>query len=226
MMARETRQASLLLVVLVLSGSLAWWLSFRPARALDAAELAELPARLNDWQAVDIAMDEEVTRMLRADANVQRAYYHPHGYAVFVYVGYYGTERGGVPEHTPDVCYPAQGWRIVRGEDIRIGGRDGLSAREFVVEKEGETRLVHFWYRTREATGITSTLALQLRQFWRRLASNRGDGALVRLSTDVLDGDLRGARGKLLAMDRAVDEALSGVWPETDGAVSEDAADG
>lgn len=212
-MNQEQRQMLLLLPVLLASGALAWWLSLRPAQAPDVRGLAQLPSTLNDWTAMDLEIDQSVSDMLRADANVQRAYLHPQGYAVYVYVGYYGTERGGVPEHTPDICYPAQGWQILSGRNIRIGGREGLSAREFVVEKGGERRLVHFWYRTRTASGITSTFGLQLRQFWGRVTSNRGDGALVRLSTPVYDGDLTSARAKLMPLGRAVDHAISSAWP-------------
>lgn len=203
-----------LLGVLLLTGAMAWWLSLRPDLALDVSVLAGLPTTLNGWSAIDLEIDQDIADMLRADANVQRVYEHPLGYWVYVYVGYYGTARGGAPEHTPDICYPAQGWKIVGRSEIEVGGRSGLGAQEFVVEKEGETRLVHFWYRNRTSTGMTSTAALQLRNFWGRLASNRGDGALVRLSTPVLHGELGTAREKLSVLDTAVDAALTGVWPE------------
>ncbi len=203
-----------LLGVLLLSGATAWWLSLRPENRLDASVVAELPTSLNGWTAIDVEIDQDVADMLQADANLQRVYQHPHGDWVYVYIGYYGTERGGAPEHTPEVCYPAQGWTVVRQERIRLGGPRGLFAQEFVVEKGGERRLVHFWYRTRSATGITSTAALQLRNFWGRLTSNRGDGALVRLSTPIQQGDLEAARRMLSTMDTAVDTALDDVWPE------------
>jgi EpsI family protein len=213
-MIRERLQAAILLVVLLLTGSAAWWLSVRPVALPDVDGLSALPLSLNGWSAVDIEVDQDVADMLRADANVQRAYRHPHGYLIYVYIGYYGTQRGGTPEHTPEICYPAQGWRIVQEGRIPINQTLGLWAREFLVEKEDESRLVHFWYRTRETTGITSTMRLRLRHFWKRITSNRGDGALVRLSARVDDGDLRSARGKLLTLATAVDQALTGVWPE------------
>ena len=39
-------------------------------------------------------MDQAVTDMLNADHNVQRAYHHPLGDTIFVYIGYYGAEGG------------------------------------------------------------------------------------------------------------------------------------
>ena len=212
-MTREGFQAFALLIVLLGTGVTAWWLSLRTSIAPDVEGLGELPRQLNGWSAVDIEVDQGVADMLRADAHVQRIYRHPHGYMIYVYIGYYGTERGGTPEHTPEICYPAQGWTIVQDERIPISETEGLWAREFLVEKEGENRLVHFWYRTPTATGITSTMSLRLHHFWRRITSNRGDGALVRLSTRIVDDQRAAARGKLLMMGSAVDQALAGVWP-------------
>ena len=214
-MTREHQRAALFILVLLLTGVLAWWLSLRSEHELDIRGLRELPATLNGWTAIDIEMDQDVARMLRADANVQRAYVHPLGYRIFVYIGYYGTERGGTPEHTPEICYPAQGWRIAEARRVGVGGEeDGFDVEEFIVEHAGETRLVHFWYRTPRATGITSIWKLRLHHFWGRLLTNRADGALVRLSTPFETGDLESARGKLRAMDLAVERALEKAWPQ------------
>ncbi|MEM9176210.1 MAG: exosortase C-terminal domain/associated protein EpsI [Myxococcota bacterium] len=207
------RSESLVLVfVLVLAGGLSWWLTLRPVLESDPTRFEGLPASLNGWRSVDIAMDESVSEMLAADHNVQRAYIHPQRYVVFVYLGYYGTRRGGTPEHTPDVCYPAQGWSIVEATDRPVGGASGFDVREFIVAKDGERRLVHYWYRTSHATGITSIARLRFQHFWGRLTRNRGDGALVRLSTRIDGGDVDGARSRLYGLDVAIENAIEGVW--------------
>lgn len=206
-------EAIAILIVLLMTGIVAWWLTQRPGLAPDVASLRELPPAVADWRAIDIPIEQGVADMLRADLNVQRAYVHPQGYVVYVYVGYYGTTRGGTPEHTPELCYPAQGWEILERDSVEIAGADGLAVREFVVEKGGERRLVHFWYRTAEATGIRSTAALRWRHFWARLAAGRGDGALVRLDTPIEGDDVDAARLKLLPMDRAIESAVNDFWP-------------
>ncbi len=60
----------------------------------------------------EIPLAENVESMLRADFNVQRAFLHPLGDVVWLYIGYYGTDRGGTPEHTPPQCYRAHGWSL------------------------------------------------------------------------------------------------------------------
>jgi len=209
----ERLQSALLVAALVATGILSFWLTAGAPRTLDVAGLRALPAELDGWRAIDLPLDQSVADMLRADANVQRAYLHPQGYVVQVYIGYYGTDRGGTPEHTPDVCYPAQGWKVLRDEVVSTGGPAAFDVREFEVAQAGEQDLVHFWYRTRAVTGILSTFSLRWHHFVGRVRADRGDGALVRLSTPILDGDVESARQKLRGMDRAVEDELARAWP-------------
>ena len=206
--------------LMLLTGIASWWLLLRPAVEHDAAVFDALPTELNGWRSVDLAIDEAVSDMLAADHNVQRAYLHPLGYQIFVYVGYYGTERGGTPEHTPDICYPAQGWQIVESMIQRAGGQGGFDLREFVVEQAGERRLVHYWYRTGSQSGLTSVVGLRLRHVVDRMTENRGDGALVRLSTPLDSSNIASARTRLFSMDRVVEEALVGLWPNDSQSVA------
>ena len=206
--------------LMLLTGIASWWLLLRPAVEHDAAVFDALPTELNGWRSVDLAIDEAVSDMLAADHNVQRAYLHSLGYLIFVYVGYYGTERGGTPEHTPDICYPAQGWQIVESMIQRAGGQGGFDLREFVVEQAGERRLVHYWYRTGSQSGLTSVVGLRLRHVVDRMTENRGDGALVRLSTPLDSSNIASARTRLFSMDRVVEEALVGLWPNDSQSVA------
>ena len=206
--------------LMLLTGIASWWLLLRPAIEHDAAVFDALPTEFNGWRSVDLEIDQAVSDMLAADHNVQRAYLHPLGYQIFVYVGYYGTERGGTPEHTPDICYPAQGWQIVESMIQRAGGQGGFDLREFVVEQAGERRLVHYWYRTGSQSGLTSVVGLRLRHVVDRMTENRGDGALVRLSTPLDSSNIASARTRLFSMDRVVEEALVGLWPNDSQSVA------
>lgn len=216
MNSRQRLEAALLLVILLSAGGTAWWLNLQQGNETDPTSLDTLPYNLNGWASVDIEIDQSVSDMLRADHHVQRAYQHRQGYLVYVYVGYYGTERGGAPDHTPEICYPSQGWRVRADEEFQIGRNgEGLLVREFIIAKGDESRLVHFWYRTETDSGFTSTISLKARQFWGRLTANRGDGALVRVSTPIMEGGLSSARGRLLGLDEAVETALDEIWPQS-----------
>ena len=201
-------------LVLVGVGCLAWWLSLRSPLELDARALAELPSEIGAWRSWDIPVDAAVESMLQADVNLQRVYVHSLGDVVWLYVGYFSTGRGGRPEHRPSTCYRAHGWRIAADRRLQIDLRLGLRANEYVVEREGELRLVHFWYRTHRKTGILSLLGVSVDHLLGRFLGQRADSALVRISTPLEGPDeIVAARSRLAGFGATLDPLLSEHWP-------------
>ncbi len=202
------------LLLLLLAGAAAWSFQSRPSLAPKAEILATLPYDLGSYEGVDSPVGQNVEEMLRADFNVQREYLHPLGQVVWLYVGYYGTERGGTPEHTPSACYAAHGWRILDRQSVVTDTETGHEAVEYLVEsRSGQQQLVLFWYRSYRSSGIQSTLALQLDHVVGKLREGRGDGALVRLSTPLIGIDRDAARGMLASFARELEPQLATVWP-------------
>jgi EpsI family protein len=200
------------LALLLATGALAWRLTLREPPDVDTAALRALPYEIAGWQGADIPIEDKVSRMLDATENVQRAYVGPAQSLVWLYVGYYGTERGGKPEHTPWVCYPTAGWKILRSDVVEVPGSDGRRLNELLVSQAGERRLVHFYYRSYRRTGLLGGLDQVLDQLESRITTGRADGALVRLSTPV-DGDEFVARARLLELGGHVDALFEAHWP-------------
>lgn len=203
-----------LCLLLVGVGALAWWLQLQPPLQVDASELAALPHRIGPWQARDVPLEATVEAELRADANVQRVYRHPTGETVWLYVGYYGTARGGRPEHTPRGCYTGAGYGIESTRSLEAAPDGELRVNEYVVERDGERQLVHFWYRSHRQTGLLGGLDQNLDRLLGRLLDGRADGALVRLSTPLREGEEVQARSRLLAFAERLDPMLAARWPE------------
>ncbi len=225
-MKRALGSTSLLVALLIGVGAVSWWFQLRPPLDVDAAPLMALPKRLGSWDAIDVPLEESVESILRADANLQRAYVQPLGPMVFLYVGYYGTERGGRPEHTPEVCFHSQGWDIEEQRTLTVDAGSGASGspgrdagarsfriNEFVVEQQGQRHLVEFWYRSHRSTGMLGPFDQALDRLLGRLFDGRSDGSLVRISTPIANGDLVEARSFLLQFAAIVDEELGRHWP-------------
>ena len=81
------------------------------------------------------------------------------------------------------------------------------------MERDGERQLVHFWYRSHRRTGLLGGLDQNLDRLLGRLLDGRADGALIRLSTPLGDGDEVTARGRRLAFAAAFDPLLAAHWP-------------
>lgn len=214
-MGLSERSQSLLLVgLLLVGGAVVWSVQLRPPLAAEPASLSAVPDRFDGWRVVgEPRLEETAEAMLRADFNLQRLYWHPTGTLVELYVGYYGTERGGRPEHTPEVCYPSNGWRIQAQRTVVADSEAGLRANEFRAERAGEVLLVHYWYRTYRRTGLLGGFDHLLDRLVGRLIDDRSDGALVRVATSITDGDEVGARGRLVAFSSALDPLIGDHWP-------------
>jgi EpsI family protein len=210
--------ALLLVLLFVAVGAVSWAFQLRPRLEVDAAPLAALPANLDSWRGVDVPLEHNVESMLRADYNVQRIYVHATGAAVSMYVGYYGTERGGRPEHTPEVCYESQGWEVTARRVLEVAGGTPFQVNEYLVEQQGVRHLVHFWFRSHRRTGLLGGIDQVLDRLLGRLFDGRADGSLVRISMPVGPGDELVARTILLQFASELDAQLAAHWPlETPG---------
>jgi len=203
---------AILIVTLVATGGFAWSLQLQPPLEIDASALATLPTQIDVYDGEDVPLESTVESVLQADFNLQRAYYGA-GSLVWLYVGYYGTTRGGRPEHTPRGCYTGAGWGIESARTLRVAPGAALRVNEYLVERDGERRLVHFWYRSARRTGMLGGWDQNVDRFLGRLTGGRADGALIRISTPLSGGDEIGARGRLLGFASALDPLLAERWP-------------
>jgi EpsI family protein len=210
---REELAVGALCAALVAAGGLAWWLALQPPLAVDASALNQLPDRIDGWRGRDLPMDSAVEAELGAEVNLQRAYVHPTRDVIWLYVGYYGTGRGGRPEHTPRGCYTGAGWSIVDQRTLDVDREGRLRVNEFLVERQGERRLVHFWFRSHRRTGMLGGIDQNIDRLLGRLLDRRADGALVRLSSPVGESDVVPTRSRLLAFASRLDPLLAERWP-------------
>jgi EpsI family protein len=201
-----------LIGLLLATGAVAWSIQFQPTLEIDASELATLPTQIDLYRSRDIPLASTVESILRADFNLQRAYLRGTS-VVWLYIGYYGTTRGGRPEHTPRGCYTGAGWGIAASRTLEVTPEGDLTVNEYLIEREGERRLVHFWFRSNRRTGMLGGWDQNVDRFLGRLSSGRADGALIRISTPLPDDNVVGARGRLMAFASQLDPLIAERWP-------------
>jgi EpsI family protein len=210
---RQTIEYGGLIALMLTVGAASWYLSLDPRLHVDISPLSEIPTRIGRWHSTDVMLDSAVEQELRADFHIQRSYTTRFEEPLWLYIGYYGTVRGGRPEHTPRGCYTGAGWGIESSRTVDMSPNDELRANEFLVTRQGERRLVHFWYRSHRRTGILGGLDQNIDRLLGRLIDARADGALVRISTPVGPDDTIAARGRLLSFASLLDPLLDKHWP-------------
>jgi EpsI family protein len=140
-------------------------------------------------------MDERVLGRLGLSDHVMRAYLQggrPRAGAeasapVWLYVGYYASQRTGSTYHSPRNCLPGAGWQLgpIRRVSGLIPGRPTAMVNRVAIEKDFERQLILYWYQDRGRV-IASEYDAKLHLVWDAVTRNRTDGAFVRLSTPVL----------------------------------------
>jgi EpsI family protein len=159
--------------------------------------------------------DKNIYQALAADKNISRVYLSPNGERTWLYIGYYGTAKGGRAKHQPQYCYPGSGWDIVdMGQEPIVHNGKTINVNRIIVQKGPERDVALYWNHTREGSVLNSGWALNWRRFVHRLRGDRDDGAFVRVSAPVAQGEQMAAvleREKAFAS--VLFSELSTSWP-------------
>jgi EpsI family protein len=156
-----------------------------------------MPYEVGDWTGRDASFDP-IYGSDPADTSLLRIYAQAKEPPIIAYVGFYGDITTILDVHTPELCYPAQGWHISSFEKSAGGYfRDGqITASEIMADKSGEQRLVRWWYNAGSRPFET-----RIRYVYAMLAlsafTGRTDGSMVRLETPVEKDGEAAARARL-----------------------------
>lgn len=186
-------RAALLAVLMAGASLLAWAMQPRQylADRTPHQRLASwVPERFGDWQVdpqvVPVPPSPDVQRVLDAtyDETLARTYRHAGGARVMLSLAYARNQHKGMNTHRPEICYPAQGFRIVGGtQEGRLAWGGGeIPVQRLVAEMGPRHEPITYWLRV----GGTIT---PFGYAQRRVTIGHGlrgevpDGVLVRVSS-------------------------------------------
>lgn len=180
--------------------------------------LDRFPYTIGNMQGIDINMDDKILKVLDTDAYVFRNYISQEGGAITVYIGYYGTKKGGRSDHIPEGCYPGAGWSILNEGKAQIVVPDKSLGKSVVlntleVKRNDENQLVYHWYQSDKDKVIASGVQQNFHRLRNRLLSNRDDGAFVRISKDI-HGDQAKAKEEIEKFIKQVFPLIAEYWPQ------------
>jgi exosortase D (VPLPA-CTERM-specific) len=198
----------LLLCATVLTGSL---ISHRSEIIPARSRFVSFPATIGEWHGHASLLEPQVVNSLALEDYVLSDFSKSDGKAVNFYVAYYASQRTGESPHSPLVCIPGEGWSITKFERTSYGAEHPLN--RAIIERNGSKQLVYYWYEERGRK-----IANEYWSKWYLLSDaitkNRSDGALVRLITTVLPGELeRDADNRLRSFMHDLLPSLSGYLP-------------
>ncbi len=181
-----------------------------------ATQLERLPAVIDDYRGVDDSYGEAIYAILGADLNLYRHYRSSSGAAIDLYIGYYGTAKGGRSAHNPNACLPGAGWAIIsnRMADLEPKGAGTKPIRAMVAARDGRYVALYHWYQVNKTEVSGSGIRQNLLRFKNRLLHNRDDGAFVQISVFTEAHDLERAKQIGLAFAGKIGRLLPDYWPQ------------
>jgi EpsI family protein len=149
--------------------------------------LSSIPKSFEGWKSADQAFPTEVLENLRVDEYLMRRF--TKGYdSVWLYIGYYKSQKEGAMPHSPRQCYPGSGFNPIKNDVVSIpvkySGVRELRPNRYVFAKGAEREIVIYWYQSRGRI-IANEYAEKLYLIRDAILRNRSDGALVRFSTSA-----------------------------------------
>ncbi len=221
---RFTRASAAMITtaVLMVGASLAWQaLPERGLATIDRASFAEFPRQMDGWRqnGPQHTLRARVERSLGADDYISATFAHrEHNASVELFSAWYNDQsRGGV--HSPEICLPGGGWEIAWLERTDLS--DALNwPQPFMINRaiiqKGQSRMVVYYWFEQKGRKIAWDVAAKFWLLADGIRTGRTDGALVRLTTPILDSETdEQAEARLMEMLRASTLRLNRFIPGT-----------
>jgi EpsI family protein len=178
-----------------------------------ATNLERLPYEIAGFRATDDSFDPAVYDELNADFHLYRHYLDAGGQQVDLYIGYYGTAKGGRTPHNPYACLPGAGWGVMAARPEPLITEDAVEVNYLLARKGEMYQTVLHWYQSNGDRVLATGLAQNVQRFVGRLLHNRNDGAFVRVSIASGPEDLEGQLALARSFAGEVKMLLPGYWP-------------
>ena len=150
--------------------------------------LDSFPTVVGEWQGRESTIfDADILNVLKVKDYIVRRYVDSAGRSLWLYVGYWDSQRKGVMPHSPRNCLPGSGWEPLEASrlDIAVAGLpDPLTVNRFVIQKERDQQVVLYWY-VAQGRPVVGEVEARVAMMRSAMFRNRTDGALVRVSSAV-----------------------------------------
>lgn len=178
-----------------------------------------IPKTFGDWK-----MDETITPLIanpEAEAlinkiysqTLSRTYINSRNERIMLSIAYGGDQSDSMAVHKPEVCYPAQGFQILKNTSGMFStGKGDIPVKRLVAMQGPRIEPITYWTTVGDTVAISSKLDWKLKQLKYGLTGKIPDGLLFRISS--IQSDEKLAYQVQDNFSRELIEALSPVGKE------------
>lgn len=175
------------------AGSVGAWYATPTVRVADARPAVDverlIPASFAGWRVDDtivpVQADPTVVAQMKQiyAQTLSRTYVNERGQRVMLAIAYGRDQSDGMAVHKPDVCYPAQGFEIVRTRQGQLDSGFGMVPVSQLVARQGARyEPITYWIRVGDAVDGTG-FRRKLTQLKYGMTGLIPDGMLFRISS-------------------------------------------
>jgi EpsI family protein len=194
-MAHPKTSRTALLVALLMCAAAVAGIAARPGtKAADRGNAIVLkdavPAQFGEWRELvsqgGTILPDPATQKLLNDLYSQllvRTYVNAQGYRIMLSMAYGDDQRGGLQAHRPEVCYPAQGFKLGKVEDGTLSTSFGnIEVRRLTTALGSREEPVTYWL-TVGSRVIRNRFEKRMEEIRLGLTGQIPDGLLFRVSS-------------------------------------------
>ncbi len=175
------------IMIVVLLGAFVGLRHLSHGEAVPLAEpLSNFPVQVETWHSREVPIEPRIIQALGVSDHVNRLYEASGNPSIYLYVGYYKSQRTGQLIHSPKNCLPGAGWEPVSAGSVELIGLKGnrVSVNRYVIQNGLQRQLVLYWYQSHGRI-IASEYWGKIYMVLDAIRLNRTDAALVRISTPI-----------------------------------------
>jgi EpsI family protein len=150
--------------------------------------LDSFPSAVGEWQGREGTIFElDVLNMLKAKDYVMRRYQDPAGRNLWLFIGYWDSQRKGAQPHSPKNCLPGGGWEPLEASRVTIPLSQSftrITVNRYLLQKDRDQLVVFYWYQS-QGSAVAGEMEARVEMVKNSIVRHRTDGALVRISSPV-----------------------------------------
>ena len=225
----STKSFTLSLIILLATIACVAAIASRGQPVVVTTNLENLPMDIAGYKATEDSFANSVYEELDADKYVYRHYRSSDGPQIHLYIGYYGTAKGGRTGHNPYACLPGAGWGIVEARKVKLTAHssqltahrqqltsyypDAVEVNCLLARKGDIYETVLHWYQSAGKNVLATGIEQNMQRFMGRILRNRSDGAFVRVSAISGGNQIEQAKSSVQHFAQKVLNLLPKYWP-------------
>ena len=149
-------------------------------------DLESIPLTMDSWVGRDIQIDEATERILDVNQYIYREYVNESGFSVWLFVGYFTSQKFGSGIHSPRHCLPGSGWEIVNRTYAPLPGDRSLKVNHVDIIRGQSRQKMYYWFVTR-AGHLNNEFSLKGDLVVSALLGRPTDAAFIRINVSAVD---------------------------------------